>query len=291
MTDMTGSRADPAPAGLEGSAGSGHPVPRIVLAHVSDLHIGAHLPAAAAALPADVADADPTLTVLTGDLTMRARPAQLAAARALLDRLPAPRLVVLGNHDVPLLDVRSRLLHPYDRYRSAIDSELDPVCDLPGLRVLGLESMPRWRWKSGRVSRRQADLVVDVLGGAPPGALRVLALHHPPSLRGPARLAGRERLAAALARARVDLVLAGHTHVPAAGWLATPRPSGADNTHRVVEAVAGTAISARLRGGDPSWSLIRAGPAFIEVQTRWYGPDGWRTGATRRFPRPGRCAG
>jgi hypothetical protein len=125
------------PAGSDGPAGSDDRVPHVVLAHVSDLHAGTHLSPAAAALPADVAGTDPALTVLTGDLTLRARPAQLAAARALLDRLPAPRLVVIGNHDVPLLDLRSRLLHPYDRYRSAIDPDLDPVCDLPGLRVLG----------------------------------------------------------------------------------------------------------------------------------------------------------
>jgi 3',5'-cyclic AMP phosphodiesterase CpdA len=275
------------PAGPDPPTGSDSPAPQVVLAHVSDLHIGAHLPAAAAALAADVARADPTLTVLTGDLTMRARPAQLDAARDLIDLLPAPRLVVLGNHDMPLLDLRARLLHPYDRYLSAIDSELDPVCDLPGLRVLGLESMPRWRWKSGRVSRRQTDLVVDVLDAAPPGALRVLALHHPPSLRGLATLAGRKRLATALARARVDLVLAGHTHVPAADWLATPHQPTAGDTHRTVQVVAGTAISTRLRGMQPSWTLIRAEPATIDVQTRWHGPDGWRTGATRRFPRAG----
>jgi 3',5'-cyclic AMP phosphodiesterase CpdA len=45
----------------------------LVIAHVSDLHLGAHDAVAVDTLPADVAAARPTLTVVTGDVTMRAR--------------------------------------------------------------------------------------------------------------------------------------------------------------------------------------------------------------------------
>jgi 3',5'-cyclic AMP phosphodiesterase CpdA len=199
--------------------------------------------------------AAPTVTVVTGDLTKRARPAQFRQARA----------------------VGSRLVRPYRRYLAAMGAPLDPVLDLPGLRVLGLGSMPRWRWKAGRVSRRQSALVADVLGTAPPDVLRVVALHHPPWQRGIAPLVGRGRLRRTLAAARVDLVLAGHTHRPTAQRLVVA------NGHALVDVVAGTATSTRTRGTPQSWTLIRTEARELTVEHRYYSASGWRTGDVTRF--------
>jgi 3',5'-cyclic AMP phosphodiesterase CpdA len=252
-----------------------------VIAHVSDLHMGDHDPAAAEALVADVAAVRPDLTVVTGDSTMRARTRQFRQARALLDRLPAPRLIVIGNHDVPLFAV-ARLVAPYARYRMLIEADLDPLVEVTGLRALGLESMPRWRWKSGRVSRRQAASVVDVLGGAPPAAARLLALHHPPLAGGLARIVGRAALVRALAAARVDVVLAGHTHVPVSRAVDLVHEGVA---HRVIEVVAGTATSRRTRGTDRSWTVIRIDAASVVVEERHERDGRWVTGRTVRHAR------
>ena len=246
----------------------------LVVAHVSDLHLGAHDEDAVCTLPADVAAVHPALTVVTGDLTMRARPSEFRRVRELLDRLPEPRLVVLGNHDVPLVSVR-RLVSPYGRYRAWVADEVNPVVRLPGLTALGLASMPRWRWKSGRVSTGQAEAVRDVLGGASPGSVRLLALHHPPFATGLARLAGRDRLTRAIVTSDVDLVLAGHTHRPTSGarWL-----TAGDRTHRVVEVVAGTATSRRIRGVCRSWTVVRFEPHQVRVEERHHRAGIWRTG-------------
>ena len=109
----------------------------VTIAHVSDLHLGAHSPAAVRDLPADVAAARPTVTVVTGDLTMRARAGQFRQARAVIDALPEPRLVVGGNHDIPLWNVVKRLTRPYAEYRTWLDGDLDPVLDLDVARVRG----------------------------------------------------------------------------------------------------------------------------------------------------------
>jgi 3',5'-cyclic AMP phosphodiesterase CpdA len=253
----------------------------LVIAHVSDPHLGAHDPVAVETLPADVAAVRPTLTVVTGDCTMRARVPQFRAARALFDRLPTPRLVVIGNHDVPLVSV-DRFVAPYDRFRRWIEADLDPVFRIDDLTVLGLQSAPWWRWKSGRVSRRQAEAVRAVLGGAPPGAVRVLALHHPPCATGLARLVGRQRLLRALAATNADLVLAGHTHVPESVL------RGATGTsHAMVEVVAGTATSVRTRGVGRSWSVIRIDAGTIVVEERHQTASGWRTCRTTSYPRRG----
>jgi len=253
----------------------------VVVAHVSDLHLGAHVPAAVNSLVADVAAVRPHLTVVTGDCTMRARTGQFRQARMLLDQLPPPHLVVLGNHDLPLVSV-ARLVRPYARYRASIEPDLDPWTDIAGVRALGLRSMPRWRWKGGRVSRRQADSVVEVLGSAPPPAVRLLALHHPPFVGGTGRIVGRTALARAIVRARVDLVLAGHTHVPVTRCVEL-----ADRTcaHRVVEVVAGTATSRRTRGTGRSWTVIRIDADTIVVEERYELDGTWRAGRTVRCPR------
>jgi 3',5'-cyclic AMP phosphodiesterase CpdA len=253
----------------------------LVVAHISDLHMGAEEQAATASLATDVRAVDPDLTVVTGDCTMRARTSQFRRVRALLDELPTPRLVVLGNHDVPLL-TPVRLTAPYHRYRTWIDPELDPCVQVPGLRALGLQSMPRWRWKSGRVSRRQAAAVVDVLGDAPPAAVRLLALHHPPFVRGPARIAGRGTLLRALAAARVDLVLSGHTHLPLSRRVQVETAGTA--THRLVEVVAGTATSVRTRGAPRSWTVIRISPSELDIEERYERAGRWLRGRTARYP-------
>ncbi|MDI6105254.1 metallophosphoesterase [Actinoplanes sp. NEAU-A12] len=246
----------------------------VVVAHLSDLHLGAHDPAAVASVVADVAAARPALTVITGDSTMRARAGEFRQVRELIDRLPGPVLTVTGNHDLPLVSWR-RLLRPYARFTRWIDADLDPARDVPGITALGLQSMPRWRWKNGRVTARQAAAVVRILGGSPAADVRVLALHHPPLATGTGRLIGRSRLLEAIRAARVDLVLAGHTHIP------DVRVRG-----RQVFVVAGTAASRRTRGTPCSWSLIRVGPDEVVVRERYLHEGAWRVGRVVRA-RPG----
>jgi 3',5'-cyclic AMP phosphodiesterase CpdA len=257
----------------------------LTIAHLSDLHIGAHSPLAAERLVADVTAAGPTVTVLTGDLTMRARRTQFAGAAALVDRLPGPRLLVPGNHDITLTNPIARLLFPDERYRSGLHAPTDPTLALPGLRILGINSMPRWRWKSGRVTRRQCERVTEFLGGAPSGAVRVLVLHHPLQPTGLAGLAGRRRLMRAVCAAGVDIVLCGHTHVPASRRMLVAVHHRA---HRFVEVVAGTATSTRLRGADRSWSLVRVWPQSIRVDNLGHDDRGPFVQSCQRYPGPAR---
>ncbi|GAA4600563.1 metallophosphoesterase [Actinoplanes octamycinicus] len=235
----------------------------LTIAHLSDLHLGAHEPDSVPALLADVTAAAPVLTVVTGDWTMRARPREFALAKAVLDALPQPVLTVTGNHDLPLLSPL-RLAEPYERYRAWIHRDLDPAVRLPGLVGLGLQSMPRWRWKDGLITGRHVDRIAEVFGSAAESDVKLIALHHPPI---GVSLAGRGRLLRAARAAGVDLVLAGHTHVPD-----VRRIDGA------AVVVAGTATSHRTRGTARSWSLIRVDAEAITVTERYSGERGWETG-------------
>ncbi|WP_433383478.1 metallophosphoesterase family protein [Actinoplanes sp. CA-142083] len=246
----------------------------LIIAHLSDLHLGAHVPESVASIADEVAAFHPDLTIVTGDHTMRARPREFLEAAELLDKLPLPRLVVPGNHDVPLFSPL-RVTAPYARYRRWIGDDT-PVARLPGLTALGINSMPWWRWKSGRVTRAQTVTLRHVMGSASPHSVRVLALHHPPFAGGLARLVGRARLARAVHAARVDLVLAGHTHVP----------SVRRSRHGPLVVIAGTATSYRVRDIPRSWTMLRITRDAIEVHERFEGEPGtWHTGRVVRHPR------
>jgi 3',5'-cyclic AMP phosphodiesterase CpdA len=76
----------------------------LTILHISDLHFGPpYVPAVGAALLRAAPRMQADLIVASGDFTQRAKPEQFAQARAFLDQLPKlPRVVVPGNHDVPL---------------------------------------------------------------------------------------------------------------------------------------------------------------------------------------------
>lgn len=242
------------------------------IAHVSDLHVGAESAAALDSLSGDLHAADVAATVVTGDLTMRARTREFARAKEVIDTFPEPTMVVIGNHDVPLTNLVRRMAGPYDKYRAWVTDDLDPLLDLGVARIRGLGSMPRWRWKSGRISDRQADLVRSTFADAPAGTVRVVALHHPPSSRDLETLAGAGDFERALVDAQVDVILAGHTHVPTA----RPLPVAANGRSRtVVEVVAGTATSHRTRGVARSWSLLEIGAGSISVTAHVETGSGW----------------
>jgi len=174
----------------------------------------------------------------------------------------------MGNHDVPLLDLPRRLVSPTGRYQSFITPDLDPIVDLPDLVAVGLDSMPAWRWKAGHVSRRQAELVQQLLDRSPSGAWRILVTHHPVLPANLSALRGRGRLVEACGRARVSVLLSGHTHIASVGVVTL-----GSSRHRGLSVVAGTAISSRTRRTANSYNVVDfSGPmevgATVTVQVR-----------------------
>ena len=254
-----------------------------VVVHLSDLHFGAATDEVPESLVADVAALGPDLVVVSGDLTQRARRDQFLRARAFLDRLPRPLLTVPGNHDLPLFDVPRRFLDGTGRYRSHVHPDLDPVLGLPGLVVVGLDSMRPWRWKAGHVTAAQADLVRRTLDAAPPDAWRVVVTHHPVLPGRPLDLVGRARLVRACADGRLSVLMAGHTHLAATGVV----PLG-EAGRSAVSVVAGTATSTRTRGTPNGYAVLRLDPlmvtgARLDVELREHRGSAWSTTRTDSF--------
>ena len=131
-----------------------------VIVHLSDIHFGRVDPATIEPLASAITRRSPDLLAVSGDLTQRARRREFAAARSFLDALPFPRLVIPGNHDVPLHNVFTRFLTPLARYRRAITDDLSPVHRDDEMIVVGVNTARSWTWGEGRINAKQVDDVV-----------------------------------------------------------------------------------------------------------------------------------
>src|SRR5687768_1807669 len=152
------------------------------LAHLSDLHFGAHDPKLVDAVARRMDEEKPDLVVISGDFTQRARTEQFKEACRFLDQLREAGhevLAVPGNHDVPLYDVLRRFLSPLTRYKRYIDDELCPFHELAGAAVLGINTARSLTFKDGRISHEQMEFIRATFAKAPPNSMRTLVTHHP----------------------------------------------------------------------------------------------------------------
>ena len=257
------------------------------IAHVSDLHFGRHDPAVAEALLASIDTHRPNLVVVSGDLTQRARSREFRAARQFLERIAPPKLIIPGNHDVPLFDVIARFRRPLANFQRHLGSLLTPIphFDDDEITVLGLNTARRLTGKNGRISHAQLAQIRSVLGTRPDRVLKVLATHHPLAIpRGGEAidLAGRSSAALlAIADAGVHLLLSGHYHRSSTGELAAE--VAANRSVLVVHA--GTAISVRRRGGEANaYNLIRVDNDRLSIAVMgWMPAEGFREVRIARY--------
>ncbi|MFG6428707.1 metallophosphoesterase family protein [Roseateles sp. LYH14W] len=243
-----------------------------VVLQVSDPHFGTERTIAMAALERLAAELRPDLLLVTGDITQRARRVEFDAARAFFDKLAVPaRLVIPGNHDIPLFDLFSRCFHPYRRYARAFGPVLEGEFESDDLLVLTLNTTRRYRHKHGEVSPAQVDRVAARLARATERQVRLVAVHQPVAALQAVDidnlLRGHGPAVRRWAEAGADAVLGGHIHLPYVlplqdVWPDLPRPMWAVQ--------AGTSLSDRLRGGiSNSVNVIRTGPGRSAVVERW----------------------
>ena len=220
-----------------------------LLLQVSDPHFGTERPPVVAALRELAAAQRPQVLIVSGDITQRGSARQFRAARSYLDSLGVPqRLVVPGNHDIPLFSPLARWLRPYAGFHQAFGPELEPELDLPELLAIGVNTTRPRRHKDGEVSATQVQRVARRLRQAAPGQLRIVVTHQPVHVvrkRDEHNLLhGAGPAVHAWAEAGADLVLGGHIHFPSVGLLADRYPG---LTRRAWGVQAGTALSWRIR--------------------------------------------
>ena len=218
------------------------------IAHISDLHFGTEDPAVAAGLLEDLALQSPHLVVVSGDLTQRARRGQFQAAKAYLDRIQVPKLIVPGNLDIPLYHLLDRFLRPLENYRRWISDDRQPFFHDDEIAVAGVDNTRPGNWKEGSISLAQIQTIQDQFASVAPELFKVLVSHHPfipPKRNVKAALVGRVRPALKMLEAAgCALILAGHLHHAYSGDV---RPYHLEIARSILVAQAGTSISHRRR--------------------------------------------
>jgi 3',5'-cyclic AMP phosphodiesterase CpdA len=237
-------------------------MPRIL--HVSDLHFGRPaVPLQIDAIEALIQEERFDVVAVSGDVSQRARSGEFQRAQAFLRdaRRVSDTIVVPGNHDVRWWNAPMGLGKRDDMYadfREFISPDLEPVLDVPGARIVGLNTSQgitrrtlTWNMRDlsviGDVRREQLEAMRAKFEAGPADAARVVVMHHNP-VRG--ELSQRhgikhtKKVLGAFAEMDVDLVMCGHDHQEAIHYVEHTKKG-------TVISTAGT-VSSRSRGGRPS---------------------------------------
>jgi 3',5'-cyclic-AMP phosphodiesterase len=225
------------------------------IAHISDLHCGSpyFLPDLMERAIMEVNELEPQIVVCSGDLTAYGFKQEYAEAKGYLDRIKCDALVVVpGNHD-------SRNVG-YVHFEEMFGPRHS------GLHVNGVsfvaEDSSEPDLNHGQIGRNRYEHIEQTF--AQPADLRIFVLHHHLL---PVPGTGRERnivydagdLLEILLRSHVDLVLAGHKHVPYAWRL-----------EDLFVVTTGTVSTLRLRGHTrPCYNVIEIDSSSVRIVRRY----------------------
>ncbi len=220
-----------------------------IILHISDTHFGTEQPPVVAALLKLCAQKNPDLVIASGDITQRARRSQFRAAQDFFSKIAAPKIIIPGNHDIPLFNLALRFFAPYLNYSRAFGKNLQPEFVAGDLFVIGVNTTRSRRHIDGEISAGQIRHVCERLACAHAGQLKIIVTHQPVHVLTVADeinlLHGCREAVAAWSEAGADLILGGHIHLPYVRPLhAVAKPPWAVQ--------AGTALSSRVRGNVPN---------------------------------------
>ena len=227
------------------------------LVHITDIHFGKLTAGAMERMEARIAEIKPDICTVGGDFTMRSRPREWIAARALIDRLPGVVLAVPGNHDMPYVNLWERFRHPYRRFQSYINENPDPAFMDDEIAVMGINTarswLPHYTWKEGEISDAQAAAAGRYFRQAGENRFKIVFAHHPflPPPNRPRTYLVRNAAAAlsVFEKAGVDMILGGHLHLAYSGDIA----SFHSHIRRPIACIQGpSATSSRLRDREPN---------------------------------------
>ncbi|MCG6119281.1 MAG: metallophosphoesterase, partial [Blastomonas sp.] len=225
-----------------------------LLFHASDLHFGAEDKAALDWFVRCVEEQAPRAVVITGDLTMRARSREFAAAQSWLTGLGVPVLIEPGNHDLPYFNPVRRIWRPYGRVMR-LQEQLHDGVTLDGVHLVSLPTTARaqWRlnWSKGKVGRRALHDAVQSLEAATTDLCRIVLTHHPlieAATQSSGRTTGGRAALEAIAAAGAQAVLSGHVHDPFDQNVVT--------AYGPVRLIGAGTLSERVRSSRPSFNRI-----------------------------------
>ncbi len=236
------------------------------LFHISDLHFGLEDRDALHWFRECVRREQPDAVLITGDLTMRARSREFAAACDWIEMLDVPVTVEVGNHDLPYFNPLARFFWPYRRIRR-IERLVERELDLTGVAVVPLKTTARaqWRldWSKGWVTRSALAKTLAAIDALPAGTRALVTAHHPlveAGTKGRALTRGGANALKQLAARGVAAVMTGHVHD--AFDLVAQTPAGP------IRMIGAGTLSQRIRSTPPSFNELRIKDSALSVRVR-----------------------
>jgi 3',5'-cyclic-AMP phosphodiesterase len=229
--------------------------PSFTIAHLSDPHCGGQhfVPSLLDRAISEINDLGPDLVICSGDLTTFGFKQEYVQAREYIDEIHCDEIVVIpGNHDSRNVGY----VHFEEQF-----GERDRVVRLNGITVVAVDSTQP-DLDEGQIGRGRYRWIEEQFSD--PADLRIFVLHHHLL---PVPGTGRERnivfdagdTIECLQRARVNLVLCGHKHVPYAWKL-----------EDLFVLNAGTVSSLRLRGNTrPCYNVIEVALPTVDVWRKY----------------------
>jgi 3',5'-cyclic AMP phosphodiesterase CpdA len=252
--------------------------------HISDLHAGPPFnPEKAELIIREAQEINPTLMVLSGDMVQRADfTSQWREIRSFIDRLPEPRLIVPGNHDIPQYNQIARYLWPFHRYRKYISQDLQPVFECDGMVVIGMNTARSFTIEGGKLDRKKIARLETTLKRYDEHICKVVVMHHhvvlPPGPPGQRKdvIVGANETLDALERGGAELLLCGHLHM---SYIGNTLEFAPDLRQGTIIAQSGTTTSRRGRlwqHGKNSFNLIEIEDRVIRISQRMFIEDAGR---------------
>ena len=229
--------------------------------HISDTHFGTEQAPVVAALLQLHAQEKPDLVIASGDITQRARRSQFRAAKDFFSKIATPKIIIPGNHDIPLFNIALRIFAPYANFSRVFGKDLQPEFISNEIFAIGVNTTRPQRHIDGEISTDQIRYVCERLACARTEQLKIIVTHQPVhviTLTDEINLLhGCHEAVEAWSKAGANLILGGHIHLPYV------RPLHAEGAAQPTWAVqAGTALSSRVRGNVPnSVNIIRYDPS------------------------------
>jgi 3',5'-cyclic AMP phosphodiesterase CpdA len=254
------------------------------IVHISDLHFGTVENKIAENIIRDIKNLNPDLLIISGDLTQRARKTQFRKAKEFIDKLNYIKIIIPGNHDVPLYNVFARFLRPLTNYKNIITKDLSPFYHDETIAILGINTARSLTWKSGRISEEQIENLKEKLCSIDNSVFKIIVTHHPfipPAGDLGIKLVGRSAMALQIIdKCSVDLLLAGHLHQ---GYSGDVRPFYPSQNSSIISVQAGTAISNRVRGEPNAFNYIKADKKEILISIREWDGDVFEEAQRTRY--------
>ena len=240
--------------------------PQTLIFHLSDIHFGLENNRALDWVKREVAERRPHAVAITGDITMRARSREFAAASDWIRSLEAPVTLEVGNHDLPYFNLIERFFKPYAKFYG-VEKMVERELKLPGLAIVPLRTtaraQPRLNWSKGWITGTSLAKCLKAIDELPEGTKAIVTAHHPlreVGTKGTALTRNGALALSELAKRPVAAVLSGHVH------------DAFDITERTaqgpVRMIGAGTLSQRIRSTPPSFNELGWDGERLTVEVR-----------------------